>query len=219
MSQDIDLSDADGDDVIPRRSIEDCVEEFNAVVRNSRALLESLGLDLNEPDLRDTPRRIAKMYFEIFAGTVKAYEPKLTVFPNEHNYDSMVLVRDIPFYSTCAHHLVPFFGVGHIAYLPGHSIVGLSKLARTLEFFARRPQVQERLNEQVADFLETKLDPRGVMVVLEARHLCMEMRGVQKAGALTVTSTTRGLFSTPGPDRDYRAEFLSHLNRPGTVPR
>lgn len=219
MSLDHDLDTDDSDDVIPKRSAQECLEEFNAVVRNSRALLESLGLDLREPDLKDTPRRIAKMYFEIFAGTVKAYEPKLTVFPNEHNYRSMVLVRDIPFYSTCAHHLVPFFGVGHIAYLPGDSIVGLSKLARTLEFFARRPQVQERLNEQVADFLESKLRPRGVMVVLEARHLCMEMRGVQKAGALTITSTARGLFADPKADRDYRAEFFAHLGRPEAVPR
>ncbi len=200
-------------------SEKDCREEFARVETNVRNLLESLHLDLFQPDLRDTPSRVAKMYFEIFAGTVKEFEPKITVFPNEENYRSMVLVRDVPFYSMCAHHLVPFFGVGHLAYLPGERIAGLSKLARILEFFARRPQVQERLTEQVADFLVTKLDPRGVMVVLEARHLCMEMRGVEKPGTLTITSTVRGLFSDAERGGELREEFMQHINRIAAVPR
>lgn len=215
MSDPIEEDDAE----LPRPSYQDCIEEFNRVQENVRSLLVSLGLNLEEPDLKDTPKRVAKMYFEIFAGTVKAFEPKITVFPNDENYTSMVLVRDIPFYSTCAHHLVPFFGVGHIAYLPDKSIAGLSKLARVLEFFARRPQVQERLTEQVADFLVEKLQPKGVMVVLEARHLCMEMRGVEKPGALTVTSTTRGVFSLDGPGGMHREEFMRHLGRASAVPR
>lgn len=204
---------------IPTRSVDNCIEEFNAVVKNAEELLKSLSLDLTAPDLKDTPRRMARMYFELFSGNVPAFEPKMTVFPNDDNYTSMVLIRDVPFYSMCAHHLIPFFGVGHIAYLPGSSIVGLSKLARVLEYFARRPQVQERLTEQVADFLVSKIQPRGVMVVLEARHLCMEMRGVEKSGALTVTSTTRGVFSESGAGSDYRAEFLNHISRPAAVPR
>ncbi|MBL4888979.1 MAG: GTP cyclohydrolase I FolE, partial [Candidatus Lindowbacteria bacterium] len=147
-----------------------------------KAMLELIGLDLSVSDLKDTPRRVAKMQLEIFSGLDASKEPKITVFPNEDDYHSMVVVRDIPFYSVCAHHLVPFFGIGHIAYIPSDCIVGLSKIARILEFFARRPQVQERLTQQTADYLEGKINPQGVMVVLEARHLCMEMRGVEKPG-------------------------------------
>lgn len=181
-------------------------------------LFTSIGFDLTAPDLRDTPRRVAKMYSEIFSG-LKGTEPEITVFPNKECYKSMVIVRDIPFYSMCAHHLIPFFGVGHLAYLPGDKIAGLSKLARVLDFFARRPQVQERLTEQVADFLADKLAPRGVMVVLEARHLCMEMRGVEKPGSLTITSTHRGLFDDGAVGEKHRAEFMNHIGRVGAVPR
>lgn len=155
------------------------------------------------------------MYREIFRG-VTGRMPSITTFPNEENYDSMLVVRDIPFYSLCSHHLVPFFGVGHIGYIPDRKIVGLSKLARILEHFSRRPQVQERLTEETANSLMKLLEPAGVMVVIEARHLCMEMRGVEKPGALTVTSAVRGVFARNLPTRE---EFLRHIIRPGGVAR
>jgi GTP cyclohydrolase I len=188
--------------------------DLPAIERKVRELLELLGLDLARPDLAATPRRVARMYDEILGGMNGAARPEITVFPNEENYRSIVLVREIDFYSLCAHHLVPFFGKAHIAYLPAERIAGLSKLARVVEFFARRPQMQERLTEEVADFLETALAPRGVMVVLEARHLCMEMRGVEKPGALTVTSTTRGLFAEPEAGREFREEARALIARP-----
>lgn len=178
-------------------------------------ILALLGLDGKDPHLRETPNRVALMYSEIFRG-VKAKDPQVTVFPNREGYDSMLVVRDIPFYSVCSHHLIPFFGVGHIGYLPDKSIVGLSKLARILEHYALRPQVQERLTEDTANYLMRVLKPRGVMVVLEARHLCMEMRGVEKPGSLTVTSTVRGRFKD---HLETREEFLRHLMRVGAVPR
>ena len=136
-------------------------------------------------------------------------EPEITTFPNEEHYSSMVMERDIPFYSMCAHHFVPFYGHAHIAYIPEQRIVGLSKIPRILEFYAKRPQIQERLTEQVADYLWNGLDPLGAMVVIEARHLCVEMRGVKKPGALTVTSAIRGCFE----ECKVREEFLSFLGR------
>lgn len=192
----------------------------DGIAGHIEAILRLIGLDLDAPDLRDTPRRVARMQLEIFSGVLGATEPRLTVFPNNEGYRSMVMVRDIPFYSVCAHHLVPFFGVGHLAYIPNGKIVGLSKLARILEFFARRPQVQERITQQVADYLEKKLQPDGVMVVLEARHLCMEMRGVEKPGTLTVTSTPKGVFDMRNESSaKYRDEFLRHIGRVSTVAR
>ncbi len=174
------------------------------------AILRLLGLDMNDPNLAGTPERVARLYLEMFHGLREGAEPDVTTFPNEERYSSMVMERDIPFYSMCAHHFVPFYGHAHIAYIPGPRIVGLSKLPRILEFYAKRPQLQERLNEQVADYLWKKLSPLGVMVVIEARHLCVEMRGVKKPGALTLTSALRGCFE----EREVRAEFLSYLERP-----
>jgi GTP cyclohydrolase I len=173
------------------------------------AILDLLNLDRRDPNLVGTPQRVAKMYLEMFHGLFEGAEPTVTTFPNEENYQAMVVEREIPFYSLCAHHLVPFYGHAHIAYIPNRRIVGLSKLPRILEFYAKRPQVQERLTEQVADCLWTKLQPLGAMVVIEARHLCVEMRGVKKPGALTVTSAIRGCFE----DRKVRGEFLSFLGR------
>jgi GTP cyclohydrolase I len=173
------------------------------------AILDVLNLDRRDPNLVGTPVRVAKMYLEMFHGLFEGAEPTVTTFPNEENYQAMVVEREIPFYSLCAHHLVPFYGHAHIAYIPNRRIVGLSKLPRILEFYAKRPQVQERLTEQVADCLWTKLQPLGAMVVMEARHLCVEMRGVKKPGALTVTSAIRGCFE----DRKVRGEFLSFLGR------
>jgi GTP cyclohydrolase I len=175
-----------------------------------RGILTELGLDLRDPNLRETDRRVARMYLEMFAGLDAATEPEATTFPNDEAYSAMVMEKQIPFYSMCAHHLVPFYGHAHLAYIPGESILGLSKFARILEFYAKRPQLQERLTEQVANDLERRLHPQGVMVVIEARHLCVEMRGVKKPGAVTVTSAIRGIFH----QKPVREEFLDLLRRP-----
>lgn len=175
-------------------------------------VLRLLNLDMRDPNLAGTPERVARLYVEMFHGLREGAEPDVTTFPNEEGYSSMVMERDIPFYSMCAHHFVPFYGHAHIAYIPGPRIVGLSKLPRILEFYAKRPQLQERLTEQVADYLWKNLSPLGAMVVVEARHLCVEMRGVKKPGALTVTSALRGCFE----EREVRAEFLAYLDRART---
>jgi len=179
------------------------------VAHHMSAILRELRLDLNDPNFVETPERVAKMYLEMFHGLREGSEPKVTTFPNEGDYHHMVIEREIPFYSMCAHHFVPFYGHAHIAYIPESRIVGLSKLPRILEFYAKRPQLQERLTEQVAEFLQSRLQPQGVMVVIEARHLCVEMRGVKKPGALTTTSALRGCFA----DRKVREEFLALLRR------
>ncbi len=184
-------------------------ERIKAVAEHVGKILDLLNLDRHDPNLVGTPERVAKLYLEMFHGLVEGAEPEVTTFPNEENYQAMVMERDIPFYSLCAHHLVPFYGHAHIAYIPNRKIVGLSKLPHLLEFYAQRPQIQERLTEQVADCLWGKLQPLGAMVVIEARHLCVEMRGVKKPGALTVTSAIRGCFE----DRKVRSEFLGFLGR------
>jgi GTP cyclohydrolase I len=172
-----------------------------------RALLDELGLDLEDPNLLETDRRVAKMYLEMFHGLSEGAEPVVKTFPNDEGYSHMVMEKDIPFYSMCSHHLVPFYGSAHIAYIPNDRIIGLSKFARILEFYAKRPQLQERLTEQVVNFLEEKLHPLGAMVVIEARHLCVEMRGVKKPGAVTTTSAIRGVFH----QKSVREEFLDLL--------
>ena len=184
-------------------------ERIARLATHVRSLLEELGLDLSEANLVDTDRRVAKMYLEMFRGLEAGSAPRITTFPNDEGYRSMVMEKEIPFYSMCSHHLVPFYGHAHIAYVPGSRIVGLSKLPRILEFYAKRPQLQERLTEQVVDFLEAELRPEGAMVVIEARHLCVEMRGVKKAGAVTVTSAIRGIFH----EKAIREEFLDLLRR------
>jgi GTP cyclohydrolase I len=181
------------------------------IAAHFQTIIELLGLDVADPNLAGTPERIAKMYLELFEGLTEGAEPKVTFFPNDEGYTSMVMEKDIPFYSLCSHHFVPFYGHAHVAYIPNQSIVGLSKMARIVEFYARRPQLQERLTEQIAGFMAEKLDPQGVMVVVEARHLCVEMRGVRKPGALTVTSAIRGIFNA----QSVREEFLDLLNRRG----
>ena len=183
-----------------------------AIASHVREIVRLLGLDPEkDANLVDTDRRVAKMYLDIFAGLDEGNRPKLTTFPNEERYTAMVMEKEIPFYSMCSHHFIPFYGHGHIAYIPNEKIVGLSKLPRLLEFFARRPQLQERLTEQVASTLEEELKPQGVMVVIEARHLCVEMRGVKKPGAVTVTSAIRGIFL----EKAVREEFLDLLRRRG----
>lgn len=172
-------------------------------------IMKVLGLDLSDPHLKDTPDRVGRMYLEIFRGLQDQHEPAITCFPNSEGYSNMVIVKNIEFFSVCAHHMIPFFGKAHVAYIPGATIVGLSKIARVVEFYARRPQLQERLTEQVVDFIETKLEPKGSIVVMEARHLCMEMRGVEKLGAQTTTSALRGCFE----DQRVREEFFDLINR------
>jgi GTP cyclohydrolase I len=194
--------------VVPSVGDGEKVAEIAARVREIIALL---GLDLSDPNLVETPDRVAKMYLEMFHGLAEGAEPKITVFPNDERYAAMVIEKDIPFYSLCSHHFVPFYGHAHLAYIPNDKIVGLSKMPRIVEFYARRPQLQERMTEQIAGFLEEQLAPQGVMVVIEARHLCVEMRGVKKPGALTVTSAIRGIFY----NRPVREEFLDLLNRRG----
>ena len=168
----------------------------------ARELLLALGADLTDESLRETPRRMAEAYAELL--TPRPFNA--TTFPNDEGYDELVVARDIRFHSLCEHHLLPFHGVAHVGYLPGERIVGLSKLGRVVDLYARRLQVQERLTTQIAGWLRTELDPRGVGVVLEAEHLCMSLRGVQKAGARTVTSALHGRLRD---DPRTRQEFLA----------
>src|SRR4051812_34928474 len=180
--------------------------DLPAVESAASDLLVALGADIDDEHLADTPRRMAKAYAELL--TPKRFVP--TTFPNEEGYDELVLVRSIPFHSLCMHHLLPFHGVAHVGYLPGARIVGLSKLARVVELFARDLQVQERLTTQIADWLQEQLEPKGVGVVLEAEHLCMSLRGVQKFGATTVTSALLGQVRD---DPRTRQEFLALSKR------
>jgi GTP cyclohydrolase I len=159
-------------------------------------LIRALGLDpAAEPELLATPARVVDLYEEAFAGLSPGAEPDLAVFPHAGG-DDLVMVRDLPFHSICVHHFVPFFGTARIAYLPGTSIIGISGLARLLELYARRPQLQERLTAGIADHLERLVRPRGVAVILEARHLCMEMRGIRKSGVVE-TRVVRGALAEP----------------------
>ena len=174
-------------------------------------LLAAVGEDPNREGLRDTPARIARMYEEIFAGLDEDPFAILGV-TFEESYDEMVILREIPFYSMCEHHLLPFHGQAHVGYLPNGKIVGLSKIARAVDVFARRPQVQERLTGQIADCIESVLGAKGVGVVIEAEHLCMTMRGVRKPGATMITSAMRGRFRE---EQNTRQEFLG-LIRPIT---
>lgn len=156
-----------------------------------RQILSELGENPDREGLRDTPDRVEKMYSEVFAG-LKQDEPNITVFENQEKYKDMVIVKDIAFSSFCEHHFVPFVGKVHIGYIPTTKYIGLSKVARVVDFFAKRPQVQERLTMEVADFLYNRLDPQGLVVVMEAEHMCMTIRGVKKPGTRTITSAIRG---------------------------
>ncbi len=181
--------------------------DLDAAARAARALLLALDIDTEQDGLRDTPRRVAAAYAELL--TPQPFEA--TTFPNAERYDELVVARGIPFHSLCEHHLIPFVGVAHVAYLPGERIVGLSKLARIVEHYARRLQVQERMTVQIADWLEAELAPKGVGVVLDAEHFCMTIRGVRKPGARTTTSGLRGLVRD---DSRTRAEFLALAQSP-----
>jgi len=177
-----------------------------------RLILEGIGEDLDREGLTDTPKRVAAMYAEVCSGLHQDPAEHFKVMFTEEHHQEMVLVRDIPLYSMCEHHIVPFIGKAHVAYIPGHDgkICGLSKLARVVEVYARRLQVQERLTSQIAESIVTHLDPLGVIVVIEAEHLCMSMRGVRKPGAETITSAVRGIFRE---DPKTRAEALALIHR------
>ena len=173
----------------------------NAIADAVRVILAGIGEDVDREGLIDTPERVARMYAEVFGGL--SIDPKSvinTVFDDEH-HEEMVMVKDIPFYSMCEHHLIPFHGKAHVAYLPKGRLTGLSKLARLVEAFARRPQLQERLTTQIADTLMDALEPHGALVVVEAEHLCMSMRGIKKPGSVTVTSAVRGSFCNQDASR------------------
>jgi len=168
-----------------------------AVERAVAELIRALGLDpADEPELAQTPARVADLYREAFSGLDPGAEPEIATFPHAGGRDEIVIVRDLPFHSLCVHHLVPFFGTAHVAYLPAERIIGISGPARLLAFYARRPQLQERLTAQIADHLERLVAPRGVAVVLEARHLCMEMRGARTSGNVE-TRVVRGALAAP----------------------
>ena len=177
-----------------------------AARRAASDLLHALGADLDANGLQDTPRRMADAYAELL--TPRPFSP--TTFPNDDGYDQLIVAGAIPFHSLCMHHLLPFHGVAHVGYLPGERIIGLSKLGRVVELFARDLQIQERLTTQIADWLQRTLAPRGVGVVLEAEHTCMSLRGVQKLGARTVTSALHGLVRD---DARTRQEFLALATR------
>ena len=183
-----------------------------AAEQAAAAFLVALGVDLDTESLAATPARMASAYAEMF--TPRPFD--LTTFPNDAGYDELIIARSIPVQSVCEHHLLPFVGVAHIGYLPGERILGLSKLARVVELFARRPQVQERLTQQVADWLQDHVAPRGLGVVVEAEHLCMTMRGVGAFGATTVTSALHGQLRS---DVASRAEFFTLIsaNQEGAV--
>ena len=176
------------------------------IEKSVKLLLEAIGEDLNRRDIAATPRRVAEMYEEIFWGLTKDPAKELEVVLNQ-KHNEIVLLKDIPLYSMCEHHLLPFIGKAHVAYIPKKGrVTGLSKLARVVEILSRRPQVQERLTTQIADIIMSKLKPQGCMVVIEAEHLCMSMRGIKKPGTLTVTSAVRGIFQE---NEKTRSETLS----------
>jgi GTP cyclohydrolase I len=186
----------------PRVSHDQPPIDLGAAERAAADLLAALGIDTDRADTVETPRRMAQAYAEML--TVPSFD--LATFPNDEGYDELVLVQDIPVRSLCEHHILPFTGVAHVGYLPGDRILGLSKFARVVDFFARRPQTQERLTKQVAEHLRHHLAPRGVGVVVEAEHTCMSLRGVRAAGTRTVTSA---LFGSLREDPSGRTEFLS----------
>jgi GTP cyclohydrolase I len=179
------------------------------VEQGIRLILEGIGEDADRGGLRETPSRVARMYREIFAGIARDASELVTVVEGA-DHDEMIMVRDIPLFSMCEHHLIPFSGRAHVAYIPNRDqeITGLSKIARVVDLLAKRPQVQERLTTEIAEALDRALSPRGVFVVIEAEHLCMTMRGIKKPGSVTVTSAVRGLFRT---DARTRQEAMSHI--------
>ena len=191
-------------DIMPATEPVDSARIRDAV----REIIIGFGEDPDREGLRDTPRRVADMYAEVFSGLRQDPADVLRV-GFEEGHQEMVIVKDIPFYSMCEHHFLPFHGVAHVGYIPQGRVVGLSKLARAVEILARRPQLQERLSSQLADVIMETMEPQGVAVVIKAEHLCMTMRGIRKPGSLTVTSAMRGVFQRSAATR---AEFMSLIN-------
>jgi len=182
------------------------------IEKGIRLVLEGIGEDPERPGIKSTPQRVAEMFREIFAGIETPVEDLLKPIEGEH-HDEMVILKDIPFYSVCEHHLLPFFGRGHIAYVPEKGrIVGIGELAKALEILAKRPQVQERLTAQLADMIMDRLKPKGAMVIIDAEHLCLSMRGIKKPGSRTVTSAVRGLFRTKESTRQELLELIKKHN-------
>lgn len=199
----------------PSTPADDATDPIASAVRG---LMDALGLDRGDPHLADTDRRVARAWRELLAGHFAGPAPSLRTFPNEAGYRDALTVLDIPLYSICAHHLLPFFGRVHIAYLPGSRLLGLSKFTRLVEHFARRPQVQERLTAQVADALEGALACGGLLVLVEARHLCVEMRGVRSPASRTTTVAARGALAE-GRAREEVLEMITRdARREGGLP-
>lgn len=178
------------------------------IEKGVKMILEGIGEDTERPGIKDTPGRVARMYQEIFSGLETPTEEILKHLEGE-SHDELVLLKDIPFYSVCEHHLLPFIGKAHVAYIPGAGkIAGIGELAKALEIFAKRPQVQERLTAQLADVIMEKLKPKGAMVVIDAEHLCLSMRGIKKPGARIVTSAVRGIFRSKTSSRQEVLELI-----------
>ena len=182
-------------------------DRISEIESHIHSLMKLLGLNLNDPHFRDTPSRVARMYLDMFAAAITDTPPDLTTFAAESPSEDVVSMHDIPLYSTCAHHLVPFFGHAHIAYVPHERIIGLSKLPRLVAYLGKRPQLQEQLTASVADELMLLLEPKSVLVAVQARHLCVEMRGIKTPGVLTTT------YSSRGEDLDdyFRTAFMNTI--------
>jgi len=182
--------------------------EVEKIIKGMRLIIEGIGEDPNRPGLKKTPERVAYMFEELFSGLNASINNLLIPIEGE-NHDEMVILKDIPFYSMCEHHFLPFFGQAHIAYIPKNGrIVGLSELAKALEILAKRPQVQERLTSQLADMIMNRLRPKGAMVIIDAEHLCLSMRGIKKSGSRTITSAVRGIFRTKQSTREEMLELI-----------
>ncbi|MBE0426555.1 MAG: GTP cyclohydrolase I FolE [Nitrospirae bacterium] len=182
--------------------------DFKKIEKGVRLILEGIGEDPERPGIKETPERVARMYEEIFSGLETPTEELLKAIEGE-SHDEMVMLKDIPFYSMCEHHLIPFIGKAHVAYIPsGGKIAGLSELAKAVEVLAKKPQVQERLTTQLADLIMDRLKPKGAMVIIDAEHLCISMRGIKKPGTRTVTSAVRGIFRTKQSTREELLELI-----------
>ncbi|MBC7919596.1 MAG: GTP cyclohydrolase I FolE [Ferruginibacter sp.] len=188
--------------------------KIELIEKNFRAIMHVLGLDLTDDSLKGTPRRVAKMYVkEVFSGLNPANKPKLTLFENKYKYEEMLVEKDITFYSNCEHHFVPIYGKAHVAYISSGKVIGLSKINRVVQYFARRPQVQERLTVQIANELKEMLQTEDVAVVLDAKHLCVSSRGVNDVNSATVTAHYSGKFR----QESTKAEFLKYLDSKPTL--
>jgi len=191
--------------------------ETQRAAKRFREFMVALGLDLTDPNLSGTELRVARAFRELFSGHYAGREPELRTFLNAEGYRETVTVTGIPFHSICAHHFLPFFGTAHLAYVPKARLVGLSKLVRVVDFYARRPQLQETMTEQIAELIERRLRPAGTMVVVQARHLCMEMRGVAKAGLTTTTNAVRGAFEGEAARQKLYAELSRERGTSGVA--